>query len=437
MAIYHLSATVIKRSQGRSATAAAAYRSAERIRDEQSGETYDYTRKQSVDHTEILAPNNAPEWAQDRHQLWNQVEQVEKRKDAQLCREINVALPQELDNAANQKLITDFAQEQFVDHGMIADIALHDLNSHNPHAHVMLTMREIDENGFGKKNREWNQKETLTQWREAWSEHVNRSLQQHQIHQTIDHRSFEAQGKTDQLPTLHEGPTVTAMRRRDVLTDRAQENDRRQQLNAEIIDFQRAKERRDELHRQTQTSPESGRTGGRDSAAGRSPSDARGSGPTNFDRSGGIDRKASPELGSETNRDCPELESSRPRHARSGQSHANRREPGRAQQKILLLADVVDRHHRRGRYRPDFTQHIVDLARTVRSDPRPAKLPDLDARLEQVRQQQAEEAERQRREQRRIEQQQARERQERLAQQRAENRLKRAQNRNQDRGFER
>ena len=393
MAIYHLSATVIKRSQGRSATAAAAYRSAERIRDDRSGEVYDYTRKQSVDHTEILTPENSPDWAQDRHQLWNQVEQAEKRKDAQLCREINVALPQELDNEANQKLITEFAQTQFVDQGMVADIALHDLNSQNPHAHIMLTMREIDENGFGKKNREWNQKETLAQWRESWSEHVNRSLEQHQVDQKIDHRSFEAQGKSDQLPTLHEGPKVTALRRRDVLTHRAKENDRRQQHNAEILDFQRAKERRDELHRKTQASEKFRRTGGRDFAASRSLGDVGRSGSANVDRPSRTDPETSDSVGRKANEHREKLEPSGKRDARGRQSDAGRREPGSAHQRIILLANVVDGHRQRARRDRDPAQRIVALARSVRANSRQHELPDLETRLAQIQQAQAQKAE--------------------------------------------
>ena len=440
MAIYHFSATVIKRSQGRSATAAAAYRSAERIRDEKSGETYDYTRKQSVDHTEILAPENSPDWAQDRSQLWNQVEQAEKRKDAQLCREINVALPQELDNEANQKLITEFAQEQFVNQGMVADIALHDLNSHNPHAHIMLTMREIDENGFGKKNREWNQKETLAQWRESWSEHVNRSLEQHQIDQNIDHRSFEAQGRTDQLPTVHEGPKVTALRRRDVLTDRAKENDRRRQHNAEIIDFQRAKERRDELHRKTQTREESGRTGGRDSTAGRSPSDLRRSGPTNVDRPSRTNPETSDGVGRKANDHREKLEPSGQGDERSGQSHARRREPGRAQQRIIFLANVVDGHRQRASRDRAPADRILALARSVRTNARQHELPDLETRLAQIQQAQAQKAEQLRqaqvREAERIRREQEQQRIERYERERLAREARRARDRERGRGDE-
>ena len=438
MAIYHLSATVIKRSQGRSATAAAAYRSAERIHDEQSGETYDYTRKQSVDHTEILAPENSPEWAKNRHQLWNQVEQAEKRKDAQLCREINVALPQELSNEANQKLITEFAQKQFVEQGMVADIALHDLNSHNPHAHIMLTLREIDENGFGKKNREWNQKETLAQWRKSWSEHVNRSLEQHQIDQKIDHRSYETQGKTDQLPTLHEGPKVTALRRRDVLTDRAKENDRRQQHNAEIIDFQRAKERRDELHRKTQTREESGRTGGRDSAAGRSVGDVGRSGSANADRPSRTDPETSDAVGRKANDHREKLEPSGERDARSRQGHASGREPGQARQRIVFLANVVDGHRQRARRDRAPVDRIVALARSVRADARQHELPDLETRLAQIQQAQAQKAEQIRQEQlreaKRLQREQERQRVERYERERLAREARRARDRERGRG---
>jgi len=213
VAIYHLSAQVISRKAGRSATAAAAYRAGEKIEDRRTGETFDYTRKGGVYGSGILAPAGAPSWATDRAELWNQVELAEIRKDAQVCREIDVALPVELDEAQRVQAVQAFVQSQFVDHGMIADVAFHDFDSHNPHAHIMLTMRDIGADGFGKKNRSWNQRELVTHWRKAWENHANAALARAGVDSRIDHRSYEAQGLNWE-PTQHMGPAVAAMERR-------------------------------------------------------------------------------------------------------------------------------------------------------------------------------------------------------------------------------
>ena len=163
MADYRLSAQVIKRSDGRSAIAAAAYRSAERLLDERTGLTSDYSRKDGVTHAEIVAPDNTPDWMHDRAQLWNAVEAVERRKDAQLAREVQLSLPHELTDEQRKELVLGFVKEQFVAKGMIADIAIHapsaDGDQRNHHAHVMLTMRTLTNEGFGNKARDWNSPE--------------------------------------------------------------------------------------------------------------------------------------------------------------------------------------------------------------------------------------------------------------------------------------
>ena len=216
MADYRFSAKVIKRSNGQSAVAAAAYRSAERMLDERTGSISDYSRKAGVLHAEIIAPDNTPDWMHDRAQLWNAVEAVERRKDAQLAREIQLSLPHELDQAQRKALLLDFVQEQFVGKGMIADIAIHAPNAEgdqrNHHAHVMLTMRELTGEGFGKKARDWNSPDQLAQWREQWAHHQNRTLERHGHAARVDHRSFEAQG-IDREPTQHLGPTASDMER--------------------------------------------------------------------------------------------------------------------------------------------------------------------------------------------------------------------------------
>lgn len=197
MAIYHFSAQVISRSQGRSSVAASAYRSAEKLFDERTGEEHDFTNKSDVLEKEIILPKDAPDWMSDREKLWNAVEAVEKRKDAQVAREINIALPREFSADKNWKLIKDFVQREFVDQGMVADVAFH--RGHKggedqPHAHVMLTLREVTPDGFGGKVRAWNNRELLNDWRERWAEHCNLALAKEGIDFRIDHQTLEAQG---------------------------------------------------------------------------------------------------------------------------------------------------------------------------------------------------------------------------------------------------
>src|SRR5690606_37011024 len=152
----------------------------------------------SVVHSEVLLPDNAPEAWSDRERLWNDVEAFEVRKDAQLAREVEFAIPREMTQAQGIELARDFARDQFVDQGMIADLNVHwDIGEDGmpkPHAHVMLTMRSVDENGFGQKVRDWNRTEMVERWRERWAEHVNERLAELDIEARIDHRSLEAQG---------------------------------------------------------------------------------------------------------------------------------------------------------------------------------------------------------------------------------------------------
>lgn len=197
MAIYHLRATMISRSQGRSATAAIAYRVAERIEDRRTGLTFDYAARGGVDHTEILAPDHAPDWVRDRSELWNRVEESETRKNSQVAREVRVALPAELTHAQRVELVREFVRAQFVDRGMVADIALHAPgragDERNHHAHILLTTREIGPEGFTTKNRDWNKVEVLEGWREAWARDSNAALERAGIEDRVDHRTLVAQ----------------------------------------------------------------------------------------------------------------------------------------------------------------------------------------------------------------------------------------------------
>lgn len=145
MSIYHCSIKIIGRNGGRSAVSAAAYRSGEKLTSDETGIIHDYTRKGGVIMNEIILPDNAPDRLLDREVLWNEVQQVEKRADAQFAREVEVAFPNELSREEQIECVRDFIKENFTSKGMIADWALHDKGDGNPHAHIMLTVREINE----------------------------------------------------------------------------------------------------------------------------------------------------------------------------------------------------------------------------------------------------------------------------------------------------
>jgi Ti-type conjugative transfer relaxase TraA len=198
MAIYHLHVKVIGRKSGSSAVASAAYRSGSRLRDERLDRSHDFSAKRGVVHSEVMLPENVPEAWGDRERLWNDVEAFEIRKDAQLAREVEFAIPRELTQAQGIELARDFVRAEFVGLGMIADLNVHwDIGEDGmpkPHAHVMLTMRAVDESGFSPKVREWNRTEMVERWRERWAELANERLAELDIDARIDHRSLEAQG---------------------------------------------------------------------------------------------------------------------------------------------------------------------------------------------------------------------------------------------------
>jgi Ti-type conjugative transfer relaxase TraA len=198
MAIYHLHVKVIGRAAGSSAVASAAYRAASRLRDDRIERSHDFTAKCGVVHSEVLLPETAPEAWSDREQLWNAVEAVEVRRDAQLAREVEFAIPREMTETQGIALARDFVRSEFVDQGMIADLNVHwdkgEDGLSKPHAHVMLTMRSVDKTGFGPKMRDWNRTGMLERWRERWAALANERLAELDIDVRIDHRSFEAQG---------------------------------------------------------------------------------------------------------------------------------------------------------------------------------------------------------------------------------------------------
>ena len=243
MAIPHLSVKILSRANGQSAIAAASYRSGEAIYNELEKKTHDFTRKQDVLHKEIISPDGLPDWVHDRQTLWNKVEATEKRKDAQPARNINIALPRELSDEQNKELMRGFIHENFVNQGMIADMCIHDARANdggkNPHAHVLLTMREFNGTGFGKKNREWNDVKLLEKWRDSWEEHANRELAKAGHDSRISMKSYEKQG-IDKEATSHLGPEAAHLEEQGIETQIGNQNRKVKQNNAirEIIQGQ-------------------------------------------------------------------------------------------------------------------------------------------------------------------------------------------------------
>ncbi|WP_281702944.1 MobQ family relaxase [Cryptobacterium curtum] len=251
MAIYHLCIKIISRSKGKSAVAASAYRSGETIKNEYDGIVHDFTRKGGITHTEILLPQNAPQEFSDRGTLWNSVERIEKSKNSQLAREIEIALPKELDKEKQINLVREYVKENFVKVGMCADIALHDKNDGNPHAHILLTMRPLNEDKtWGAKSKkeyildkngekvklkngnyktrkidtvDWNEQDKAEEWRKAWADITNKYLEENSIHDKVDHRSYQRQG-IEQIPTIHLGVSASQMEKKGIATDRGNIN---------------------------------------------------------------------------------------------------------------------------------------------------------------------------------------------------------------------
>ena len=241
MAIYHLSASIVKRSAGRSVVAAAAYRAAAKIEDITTGLVHDYTRKKGVDHSEILSPISDSlenEWLTNRQELWNRIEEVERRKDAQLARDITLAIPRELSRPEQIALVREYVQTNYVAAGMVADVNLHHLDGENPHAHVLLTLRNLQTNPegkveFGLKNTEWNRKELLITHRKSWQEITNKYLVAAGSEAKIDCRSLQEQGSPF-IPQIHVGVHATAMKRKGISTDRSDRFDLIEVENNEI-----------------------------------------------------------------------------------------------------------------------------------------------------------------------------------------------------------
>ncbi|MEK4678063.1 MobQ family relaxase [Bacillus sp. FSL K6-2944] len=237
MAIYHLKVKTISRKKQQNVVASAAYRSGESLYCERTKETKYYSRTVQPE-THILAPSEAPSWVFRRQDLWNEVERFEKRGNSRLAREVVVAIPNELSESEQRELVLTFAHDTFVQQGMIADVAIHRDDKNNPHAHILLTTREISQDGFvKKKNRDWDKKENLLAWREAWAKYANLSLEKENVQERIDHRSYEERG-IELLPTKHIGYKEHQLEKRGIRTETGEYNRRVQAYNQRLISLQ-------------------------------------------------------------------------------------------------------------------------------------------------------------------------------------------------------
>jgi hypothetical protein len=258
MAIFHLTLKIVTRGIGASAVGKAAYQSGDKLINEYDGHTFDYARKSRVVHKEILLPEHAPREFTDRSTLWNAVEKIEKAKNSQLARNVEMSLPVELTREQNISFLRRYVQEQFVDKGMCADVCVHDSGDGNPHAHILLTMRPFNEDGtwsgkfkkvyefdeqgnkiYDPKTRryksravsvtDWNDRDKAEVWRAAWADAVNAELEKQGHTERVDHRSFARQGK-EEKPTVHMGVAAMQMERRGIHT-------RRGDINRDVENF--------------------------------------------------------------------------------------------------------------------------------------------------------------------------------------------------------
>ena len=257
MAIYHCSIKIGSKGKGQSAVAAAAYRSGTVLTDEQTGTVIDYSKKRGIVYSEIILCKNAPSEYNDRQTLWNAVHKIEKASNAQVFREIEVALPAELTLEQHKDIIREYVQKNFVDKGMCADCSIHNKNDGNPHGHIMLTVRgigsngewlpkskkvyDLDENGsrirlksgnyksHKESTNDWNEQYKAEEWRASWAEICNRYLDKSN---RIDHRSYERQGK-DQIPMIHEGFEARKIEHEGGVSERCELNRKIRRINRE------------------------------------------------------------------------------------------------------------------------------------------------------------------------------------------------------------
>jgi hypothetical protein len=242
MAIYHLSFKFVSRGQGRSAVSASAYRAGEKLHNEYDGLTHNFTKKRGISHTEIILPENAPIEFSDRSTFWNAVEKSEKRADSRTAREIEIALPRELNLDEQIQLVREFIGENITSRGLCADVAIHSghkhkndlenpesehdkiIHRHNPHVHILFSDRPVNCEGFcAKKDRDLNQKKTLLLLRERWANIQNREFEKRGLEVRVSHESHATRGIENE-PTIHLGHTAHELEKRGIKTERGNKN---------------------------------------------------------------------------------------------------------------------------------------------------------------------------------------------------------------------
>jgi len=229
MASFLCRVQTIQRGEGRSAVAAAAYRSGQALVDERLAMEFDFGGKAGVEHAEVMLATGAPEAFRDRQILWNAAEKSEARKDAVPAREVLVALPHELDFEQRRALVRDFVEKHITARGMIADVAMHlpgkEGDQRNYHAHILVTTRSVSARGFGRKDPSWRTPQQVREWRAGWAEIQNEHLRRHLGPNApqVSHQTLAEQG-IDRAPTEHLGPAATAMERKNRRTDQGDRN---------------------------------------------------------------------------------------------------------------------------------------------------------------------------------------------------------------------
>ncbi len=251
----HTHVDIVSRSKGHSVLAKAAYNARDKLKDEYYGKTHDYSKKDDLVFSKIFLPEHIPKEFSNREYLWNSVEKIEKSKNSQLARNLLFTLPRELNEEDRIKLISEFIKENFTSKGMIADCNIHNPmasdNEEQPHAHILLTLREIDEKGNWKaksrkeyildengekiklksgnyKSRkvnlnDWNEPDKAKEWRENFSKKANEYLARNNIQKRIDPRTFEEQGR-EELPQVHLGTSSYQMEKKGIQTERGNQN---------------------------------------------------------------------------------------------------------------------------------------------------------------------------------------------------------------------
>ncbi|MGF3141630.1 MobQ family relaxase [Facklamia sp. P12945] len=251
---FHFNISMVSRGKGKSAVSSSAYISREKITNEWDGVTHDYHNKKDLIYKEIFLPENAKEEFKDRATLWNSVELNEKAINAQLARSFIIALPKELSIEENKKLIAEFIESNFVSQGMIADLAIHDESdegNQNIHAHIMTTVRPLNEDGsWGQKSKkeyvfdekgepvltksgkqktrkieltDWNNRGNAEKWRANFADLCNKYLEENNLQKRVDHRSYERQGR-DEIPTIHMGASASALEIQGIETEKGNIN---------------------------------------------------------------------------------------------------------------------------------------------------------------------------------------------------------------------